>query len=262
MAHLKPNEILSTTIDKSTEKANEKISKLFVLAVFAGILLSIAAAGANVGGFYFLSNPMLSGIGRCICSLIFPTGLIMIMLCGGELFTGNNLMITGVLAKKITIQSMLRNWIIVYYGNFVGSVLFAWMFANSGLLGTGDGLLETVIINTAVNKVNLSISEAIIRGIFCNMLVCLAVWMSTGATTTTGKILAIFFPISLFVAVGFEHSIANMFYIPVGLFADGGMTAGLTWSAFLLNNLLPVTLGNIIGGSFMVGCTYYFTYKE
>lgn len=262
MGPLKPKEILSATIEKGVEKANSRASQLFILGILAGFFLALAGAGANVGSYYFLSNSMFNGIGRLISGMIFPTGLMIITLSGGELFTGNNLMITSLFAKRITLLAMLRNWIIVYCGNLMGSVLVAWMFANSGLLGISDGLLETVVTNVAVGKVSLPLGQAVIRAILCNVLVCLAVWMATGADTVVGKILSIFFPVSLFVAMGLEHSVANMFSIPLGIFADGGATSELTWGTFFLNNLIPVTLGNIIGGGFIVGGTYYFAYKD
>ncbi|MGF6375579.1 formate/nitrite transporter [Clostridiales Family XIII bacterium PM5-7] len=262
MGPLKSKEILSMTIDKSVEKANGRAGQLFVLGILAGMFLALAGAGGNVGSFYFLNDTMLNGIGKFIFSLIFPTGLMMIVLCGGELFTGNNLMITGVLAKRISAKSMLRNWIIVYAGNFIGSVFIAWMFANSGLLQMGDGLLGTVMIKAAASKVTMPILEVFIRAILCNILVCLAIWMSTGADTAVGKMLSVFFPVSLFVVTGLEHCIANMFYIPIGLFADGGLTEGLTWNTFVFNNLLPVTFGNLIGGGLIIGCSYYFAYHE
>lgn len=262
MGPLKPKEILTATIEKSVEKANGKASQLLILSILAGIFLSLAGAGANVGSYYFFSNAMFNGIGRFISAIIFPTGLMTISLCGGELFTGNSLMVTGTLAKRITIKSMLRNWIIVYCGNLIGSVFVAWMFANSGILAISDGQLESVVVNTAVSKINLPLEQVLIRAILCNILVCLAVWMSTGADTVVGKILSIFFPVSLFVVAGLEHSVANMFSIPLGIFADASVTVGLTWGAFFLNNLLPVTIGNIIGGGFIVGGTYYFAYRD
>lgn len=169
---------------------------------------------------------------------------------------------------------MLRNWVIVYAGNFVGSIATAYMMFLSGQYLFGNGAIGQNALNIAQAKVSLGFVQAIVLGIFCNALVCLAVWLCMSARTTTDKILAIIFPITAFVAAGFEHSIANMYFIPVGLFIKGGATAAfweqagktaadyanLTWSNFLIANLLPVTIGNIIGGAFMVGLVYWFIY--
>jgi formate/nitrite transporter len=172
---------------------------------------------------------------------------------------------------------MLRNWIIVYIGNFIGSLLIAYMMSKSGLLASGGGMLGAVTLKIAVYKVNLSFLQAFYLGIMCNWLVCLAVWISSGAETMTGKIFSIFFPIWLFITSGFEHSVANMYYIPAGIMAKAnadyvqlaqvlGMSPdalkSLTWGSFAVNNLIPVTLGNIVGGGIFVGMAYWFAYKK
>jgi formate/nitrite transporter len=186
-------------------------------------------------------------------------------------------MITGVLDKKVSIPQMLKNWLFVYAGNCLGGILVALLVAQSGLLGSGANQLAAMTIKIAVGKVNLSFGHALILGVLCNWLVCLAVWMATAATDVAGKILAIFFPIMLFVTSGFEHSVANMCYIPLGIFAklnsvyaDAAMQLGVTqaqldglgFSGMFANNLLPVTIGNILGGSILVACVYWAVYMK
>lgn len=169
---------------------------------------------------------------------------------------------------------MLKNWAIVYICNFIGSLLVAFMVYYSGAFYAGDGMLGAVTIKIAAGKVNMPFGPALVSGIMCNGLVCMAVWLSSGAQTTVGKILSIFFPIWLFVTAGFEHSVANMFFIPAGIFAAGnesfttlsGVGAdvlyNLTWTGMMINNLLPVTIGNIIGGAICVAAGYYAALKS
>ena len=180
---------------------------------------------------------------------------------GAELFTGNNLKLAALQDGSISARAMLKNWCIVYLANLAGSVLMAWAVAASGLLETGNGQLKAVTISIAAAKCALPFGQAFLRAVLCNMLVCLAVWLATGADSTVGKIFCIFFPIWLFVASGYEHSVANMYFIPAAIFA-GGVQSGLGWSEFLIGNLLPVTLGNLVGGSLLVGGIYYYTYRK
>jgi len=195
----------------------------------------------------------------------------LVVIAGAELFTGNCLILTGVLTKSVSVNKMLKNWIIVFIANFAGSILLVIMMYYSGLWKTGDMGVGIAALTTASTKVNLSFMEAFCRGIGCNWLVCLAVWLATAGKDSISKIFGIYFPIMAFVASGFEHSIANMYFIPMGLFLKGnsalvsaaGLTTtidSLTWSSFLINNLIPVTLGNIIGGAFFVGGIYYIVY--
>lgn len=193
-----------------------------------------------------------------VSGLIFPAGIILVVLAGAELFTGNNLMFAAVLDKKITVAAMCKNWVVVFFGNFAGSVFVAWMVSASDLLSTGDGMLRDVTISIAAAKVSLTFGQAFLRAVLCNLLVCLAVWMAAGADSTIGKIFALFFPIWLFVTAGFEHSVANMFFIPVAMFSGADIEVG----AFLAGNLLPVTLGNIVGGSILTAGAYYFAYRR
>lgn len=262
MTQLKPQEILEVTIDAAVKKSQLSVRRMILLGILAGAFIALAGSGANMAGYYLLADPATNGLGKMISGCIFPAGLILVVFAGAELFTGNNLMLTAVLDKKISVSSMLQNWIIVYLANLAGSILIAWMVSYSGLLETGGGMLKEVTISIASAKTSLPLGQAFVRAIMCNFLVCLAVWLATAADSTIGKIFSIFFPIWLFVTAGFEHSVANMFFIPAGIFADGGATAGLTWSSFFINNLIPVTLGNIIGGSLLVGGLYYYIYKR
>lgn len=260
MSQKKPQEILEITMDSAVAKSRLSVKQMILLGLMAGFFIALAGAGANMGAYYLLAEADTAGLGKMLSGIIFPAGLLMVVFAGAELFTGNNLMVAAVLDRRIGIGAMLRNWCIVYLANLIASVCVAWLVVESGLLSTGDGLLEQVTVSIAVSKVNLTFGQAFIRGILCNFLVCIAVWMASGADSTIGKVFSLFFPIWLFVTAGFEHSIANMFFIPAGIFAAGS-SAGLSFSGFFLNNLLPVTLGNIVGGSILVAGIYYFAYK-
>lgn len=260
MTHLKPNVILEAVMNSAVDKSQSSIRKLALLSLLAGAFIALAGTGANMAGFYFLARPETAGLGKLLSGLIFPAGLMMVVLAGAELFTGNNLMIAAVLDKRITIGGLLRNWAVVYLGNLAGAVFVAWLMAQSGLFSTGDGLLGQVTADIAASKASLDFTSAFIRGILCNFLVCIAVWMASGASSSGGKAVCLFFPIWLFVTAGFEHSIANMYFIPAGIFAEGTSQA-LNWGGFW-GNLLPVTLGNLVGGCLFVGCSYYFALRE
>lgn len=271
---LKPNEIVDATIEAGVTKAGGSFLKLFLLAIMAGAFIAFGGEASNMATFNLISSPDTFGLGKCLAGAMFGAGLMMVVLCGGELFTGNCLMFTAVIDHRITVGKMLRNWVIVYIGNFVGSVLIAYCLYESGLFGSGADMLGAMTLKIAAGKCNLTFMKAFIMGILCNMLVCLAVWLATGADSTVGKIFGIFFPIWLFVTSGFEHSVANMYYVPAGIFAKANESfcelsgvsaealANLTWGGFALNNLVPVTLGNIVGGAIFVGLIYYLAYKK
>jgi formate/nitrite transporter len=271
---LKPAEILDFTISVAKDKVAGRFQKLLLLSFLAGAFIAFAAEGSNMAAFNLLAEPTTYGLGKSLAGAIFGTGLMLVVLAGGELFTGNTLILAAVCEKKVTTGKMLRNWAIVYIGNLLGSLFIAYLMANSGLFSSGGNMLGAVTLKIAVYKVNLSFMEAFYLGILCNMLVCLAVWMSYGADTMSGKILAIFFPIWLFITSGFEHSVANMYYIPAGMFIKGNSQflelagfhgselANLNIAGFFLNNLLPVTLGNIVGGGLLVGVIYWYIYKK
>lgn len=271
LSALTTGEILEKVSDSGIAKAEGKTLRLLIWALLAGAYIAFGAQASQMVSFNLLADPDSLGMGRLVSAAVFPVGLMMVVLCGAELFTGNCLMITGVLDRKIRISGMLRNWVLVYLGNFLGALLVVALMKSTGLWETGSGLLGASVIKTAQAKVQLSFGQAFVRGILCNWLVCLAVWMSTGARETVSKIFAIWFCIGLFVISGFEHSIANMYFIPAGIAAaaDSGLAqlAGcdvsvLTVGNFLVKNLLPVTLGNILGGGLFVGMVYWFTGRK
>lgn len=274
MNHLKPAETLDALMKAAELKASMPLKRIIIFGIFAGVYIAFAGAGANMASFNLLANPETFGLGKILSGTIFTVGLMLVVLGGAELFTGNTTMIAAVAEKRITASSMLKNWIIVYICNFIGGVLIAFMVYYSGGLNAGNGLLGAMTVKIASGKVNLEFGQALVSGIMCNWLVCMAVWLSTGAQTTIGKIFSIFFPIWLFVTAGFEHSVANMFFIPAGIFASGNelfvslsgvsqdILSNLNWSGMLINNLFPVTIGNIIGGSFCVAMGYYAALKS
>jgi formate/nitrite transporter len=196
--------------------------------------------------------------------------LILVVVAGAELFTGNNLIVMAWANRKISTWALLRNWLIVYLGNFVGSLGTAILVFLARQYTAGSGSVGEAALKIAVGKVNLGFVQALALGILCNGLVCLAIWLTYSARSVADKILAIIFPITAFVAAGFEHSIANMYFVPYALLIKAFDPAfvvaskidisSLTWGSFLLKNLLPVTLGNIIGGSILVAIMYWFIY--
>lgn len=249
-----PSEIIEIWISNGVKKASLPIGKMIVLGILAGVFIgfgsSVFIMATAAGGDAFQSM-----IAKFIGAAIFPCGLMMVIFCGAELFTGNNLMTLALFDKKITFGKMLKNWCFVYLGNLIGSCLFAFLMAKSGLF---RGATADRAIAIAVSKTSLPFGEAILRGIACNILVVLACWFQAGSKEMIGKIFAIWFPIMLFVFAGFEHSIANMTYIPLAIFLGADVTVG----SFLLANLLPVTLGNLIGGALIIPLAYYYAYKK
>ena len=274
MNHLKPSEILEAIMNGAVAKASMPLKKMIFFGLFAGAYIAFAGAGANMAAFNLLASPETFGLGKILSGTIFTAGLMLVVLGGAELFTGNTTMVAAAMDRRITAAAMLKNWIIVYICNFIGSVLIAFMVYYSGGLNAGEGMLGAVTVKIAAGKVNMDFGAALVSGIMCNWLVCMAVWLSTGAQTTVGKIFSIFFPIWLFVTAGFEHSVANMFFIPAGIMAAGSPSfsalsgasaealANLSWIGMLVNNLLPVTIGNIIGGGGCVAVGYYTALKD
>jgi formate transporter len=272
--YLTPAEIAAATVQTGIAKVSMKPLNQLLLGVMAGIFIAFASEGSNMAAFNLFANPATYGLGKALAGAIFGTGLMLVVLAGGELFTGNTLILTSVLSRQVKFTKMLQNWLVVYVGNFLGSILIAYFMAASGLFNSGDSGLGGITIKIAAYKTGLPFLSAFYLGIMCNMLVCLAVWMAYGAKDMAGKILAIFFPIWLFITSGFEHSIANMYYIPAGIFAKANEAwaaashlapeklAQLNWQTFFVNNLLPVTLGNIVGGSLLVGGIYWLTYLK
>lgn len=270
--YLTPAEIAEYTLQTGINKVNLAPAKQIVLGILAGVFIAFASEGSNMAAFNLFAKPETYGLGKALAGSIFGTGLMLVILAGGELFTGNTLIIIGVLSRKIKVSQMLKNWFLVYTGNLIGSLLIAYMMVNSGLFNSGANMLGGITVKIASYKVGLSFTSAFYLGIMCNWLVCLAVWMSYGAKDMVGKIMAIFFPIWLFITSGFEHCVANMYYIPAGIFAKANAKwveaslltpeklAMLNWKSFFIDNLIPVTLGNIVGGALFVGGIYWFTY--
>jgi formate transporter FocA len=254
------------------KKARLDAISMFALAILAGAFIAVGAMFCTtvLAG----SSALPYGVARLLGGLVFSTGLIMVVVGGSELFTGNNLIIMAFASRKISLGDLLRNWVIVYVGNLVGSVLTAYIMFLSKQYTFGGGSIGLTALNIGEAKTNLEFIQAIALGIMCNALVCMAVWLCFSARSTTDKILSIIPPISAFVAAGFEHSVANMYFIPIALFIKElgdpkffeviKKTAvdfpHLTWGNFFLANLLPVTIGNIIGGAVMVGLIYWFIY--
>ena len=264
-----PAEIAKTIVGSAEKKAATKKLSLVMLAILAGAYIALGAVL-----FTIVTNDLAlyigDGLSRLVGGISFSLGLILVVLGGAELFTGNNLIAAGYLEKKITGRQVLSNWTWVYLFNFVGSVLVALLFYYSGLWKANDGSVAARIINIAAAKTSLTFSEAFFRGILCNWLVCLAVWIAAAGKDAISKILGIMIPIAAFVAAGFEHSIANMYFIPMGIMVKGSAAAQalfnpavlekITWQAFFVNNLVPVTLGNIIGGVVFVAVVYWTCY--
>jgi formate/nitrite transporter len=236
-------------------------------AMFATVVLSGGISIKDAAGAASFTTAFPFGINRLLAGLVFCLGLILVVIGGAELFTGNNLIVMAWASGKVKTQGLLRNWVIVYLGNFAGAILTAAMVFVSRQYTFGSGAVGATVLTIANSKVHLEFFQAIALGILCNALVCMAVWMTFSARSTLDKIAAIIFPITAFVAAGFEHSIANMYFIPIALFIKdfdpafvvkaGVDLTGLSWGSFLLNNLLPVTIGNIIGGAVLVAAVYW-----
>ncbi len=267
-----PRNIAVKAEQAGVDKARLDAPRLFVLAVLAGAFIGLGSMFATtvLAGS---AGVLPFGVARLLAGLVFSLGLVLVIVGGAELFTGDNLMVMAFAAGKIRLRAVLRVWAIVYAGNFVGALGTAALVFLSGQYLAGDGAVARVALTIAANKTALPFEQALVLGVLCNVLVCLAVWLSLSARGVADKILAITFPISAFVAAGFEHSVANMYMIPLGLLIKAGAPAalwtqlamdpsalsGLTWAGFA-SSLVPVTLGNILGGAGLVGAVYWFVY--
>ncbi len=255
------------------KKANTDFWTMFALSILAGAFIGAGAMFATVVTAD-AAGKLSYGVTRLLGGIVFAVGLIMVVVAGAELFTGNNLIVMAWANRKVSTAKLLRNWGIVYLGNLVGSVATAVLVFMGRQYTFGSGAVGLQALNTAATKTSLDFIQALALGIICNALVCIAVWLCYSARSTTDKILSIIFPIAAFVTGGFEHSIANMYFIPMGMlikafgtpdfWAKVGKTAAdyasLTWGNFFLANLLPVTIGNIIGGAVLVGLVYWFAF--
>jgi formate transporter len=253
-------------------KACAPIQKTFFLAVLAGAFIALGALFSTTVISGTSSVPF--GLVKLTGGLTFSLGLILVIVGGAELFTGNNLIVMAFCSRKVSLAALLQNWVIVYLGNLVGSVATALLVFLSRQYTAGSGAVGLTMLSIGNSKSSLGFLQALVLGILCNALVCLAVWLTYSARSTTDKILAIIPPITAFVAAGFEHSVANMYFIPLAMmvkawaspdfFSAIGKTPAdfpaINWSNFLVGNLLPVTIGNIIGGAVLVGGVYWYIY--
>jgi formate transporter len=250
-------------------KTGLSVSTTFALSVLAGAFIAMGAIFATTtmtGG-----AAMPYGVTRLLGGITFSLGLILVVVAGAELFTGNNLIVMAWASRRVSTARLLRNWTIVWVGNLVGALATAALMTVTKQYTFDHGQVGVTALGIAAAKTSLGWWQAVALGMFCNALVCLAVWLAYSARSTADKVLAIIPPIAAFVASGFEHSVANMYFIPYGLFikadhayvaslSDAPKLANLTWGRFLWANLIPVTLGNIVGGALMVGAIYWFVY--
>jgi len=268
MDALLPNEMAEKAEVIGVRKASLPFLPMLALSMLAGAFIALGAMFATTTAAGTSSLPY--GLARMLIGLTFCLGLILVIVAGAELFTGNNLIVMAWASRKVTTRRLLRNWLVVYIGNFIGSLGTALLVFLGKQYTFGGGSVGEAALKIAVGKVNLGFVQATALGIICNGLVCLAVWLTFGARSTADKILAILFPIAAFVAGSFEHSVANMYFIPYALLIkafDPAFVASksidltsLTWGSFFIKNLIPVTLGNIIGGSGLVAAIYWFIY--
>jgi len=265
-----PAEMAERMENVGVKKAKLDFWSAFVLAIVAGAFIAFG------GEFYTLvvtDNGLSFGLSKLVGGLAFSLGLILVIVAGAELFTGNSLIVMAWVAGKLTLSQLMRNWIIVYFGNLVGSLGMVLLMLTTKQWAFANYQVGVTALNIANGKVNIPFTEAVARGVLCNVLVCLAVWLCIGGRSVVDKIVAIIFPITAFVASGFEHSIANMYFIPMGMLLKGqpevmaaaGKVAGdlvnLNMAGFL-RNLLAVTTGNIFGGGFLVAAVYWFVYRR
>jgi formate/nitrite transporter len=261
-----PREVIGGYADSLGKKKTETPAwRLFLLGIAAGFMIGFGAV-ASATATHAIQNP---GLARLAAGLIFPLGLGMVMLTGSELFTGNTMIYVSVISKNASIPGLLKNWICVYLGNMAGSVLLAAGISYSGQLGLSGGAMAVYAIRTAALKCSINFGPAVVLGIFCNILVCLGVLCSLTARGATGRILGAYIPVVFFIIGGFEHCVANMYYIPAGIFAASNpgyaamaSEAGVNITAlnlynFLVTNLVPVTIGNIIGGAGIAAALWY-----
>ena len=262
---LLPGEMATRAEYVGVRKAEAPALTTFTLAILAGAFIALGAVFATNTAAGTSTLPF--GIAKLVTGLVFCLGLILVVVGGAELFTGNNLIVMAWASGKVSGRALLRNWVLVYAGNFVGSIGTALLVLWSKQYTFGGGAVGETALKIASGKASLDFFQAMALGVLCNALVCLAVWLTFSARSTIDKIAAIIFPITAFVAAGFEHSIANMYFVPYGLLIKGfdpafvaetGLDmANLTWGNFLINNLLPVTIGNIIGGAVLVAAIYW-----
>ena len=269
LGSLSPQEMAEKAVEIAEKRSRLPILRMLLLAILAGAYIAFGAVFSAVS-ITGMSGVWPYGFMKVTAGVTFSLGLILVVVGGAELFTGNNLMVMAWINRKITLYALLRNWVVVYIGNFIGSLVIAVLVILAKLYTFDGGDLGKTMLNIANGKTHYSFLQAMSLGILCNILVCLAVWLTYSSRSTGGKIIAIVLPIAAFIAAGFEHSVANMYILPVGLLmrsfdptyvASLGIDlTNLTWNHFFFGNLLPVTLGNILGGSGFVGLLYALIY--
>ena len=269
---LLPPEMAKRAENVGVAKAAMDGTRVAALAVLAGAFVAFGAVFATVALAGTVGAPW--GPARVLAGVVFSLGLVLVLVGGAELFTGNNLIAMAWAAGRVTTRQLARNWLIVFSGNFAGALGVAALVFAGRTHEAGGGAFGVTALTIAAGKLELGFAQAIALGVLCNVLVCLAVWLTFSARTTTDRIVAIVLPVSAFVAAGFEHSIANMYFVPFALFVvalDPGFAAAhglgaqagaLTWTRFLVGNLLPVTIGNVVGGTILVGVAYWFVYLK
>jgi formate transporter len=263
---LLPEEMARRAEYIGVRKVEAPVLRTFTLAILAGAFIALGAVFATTVATG-TSTIWPFGVAKLLTGFVFCLGLILVVVGGAELFTGNNLIVMAWASRKVTTRQLLRNWAIVYAGNLIGALGIVIMVFFTRQYMSAGGAVGEMALSIANGKVGLDFIQATALGVMCNILVCLAVWMSFSARSSIDKIAALIFPITAFVAAGFEHSIANMYFIPIGLLIKNFDTvftsttalnlSGLTWEAFFLKNLLPVTIGNIIGGSIFVAAVHW-----
>jgi formate/nitrite transporter len=259
---LTPAETTQAITESGRRVLTQPLSRTVVLSLLAGFYIAFGAELATVVTQDAAAHLGI-GVSRLLGGSVFSLGLMLVVICGAELFTGNSLLVKAALQREISWGKIAENWTVVILGNLVGSLFFAWLMTETGLWRSGQ--IGTHAVGIAAAKCQLDFWPAFVRGMLCNWLVCLAVFMATAARDIVSKMLACYMPIMAFVASGFEHNVANMYFIPAGLFIDRAMgvqTAGLTWGNFVIGNLIPVTLGNIVGGGVFVAFAYWFVHLK
>lgn len=269
-----PAQVVYSNIQTEVNRAKMPVFKLIVFGILAGMFIALGAAGSSVA----MHNVSNVGLSRLLGGLVFPVGLMMIVFIGGELFTGDCLLILGVMDKKVRVLSMIKVLVIVWLSNLVGAVIIAALAYFSGQFNYTYGLLGAFTIKVAYGKATMSFGQAFSSGILCNIFVCGAVLIAAAAKDIAGKVWGIFFPIMAFVVSGYEHCVANMYYIPAGIFAansekyvnaamnsygfDADKIAQVNWTNFFIKSSIPVTLGNMAGGMIFVGAALYYVYYK
>lgn len=269
---LTPVEIAEYTINTGIAKVNRSNSKVLASAFLAGAYIAFGALGSVAAAYNLLANPATYGLGKALAGLMFPAGLIFVLLAGADLFTGNILIAIAAFKNKVTWGQAVKNWVLVWIGNLIGGALVAWMVSQAGVFDWSNGLYGGVILKTAIGKVGIEFMPALISGILCNWVVCVTVWITYASKDVAGKVLAGFMGIFLFVCTGFEHCVANMAYLFGAFFSKSNPmyleaahktaadAASINLKGIFINNLLPVTLGNIIGGLVFVAGIYFFLF--